>query len=223
MIDALRSWARKHTDEGRYSPVGITFHWVMAFLVLFQLGWGFYIGFMGVGGDKLAAYQVHSAVGLPILVLAVGRLGWRLLIPGPHNDADEQGVQTQIAYAIHYLFYLAFFGLPLTGWAMWSSVAEPGPLYLAGLVPWPQLPFDQLDIATRWAIMDVAEDVHHLLAWLLVLIVPLHVGAALKHHFWDRHDVLRGMIPEIPDSEDPRGGHRHKPREPRARPGSAGG
>lgn len=223
MIDALRSWARKHTDEGRYSPVGIAFHWVMAFLVLFQLGWGFYIGFMGVGGDKLAAYQVHSAVGLPILVLAVGRLGWRLLIPGPHNDADEQGVQTQIAYAIHYLFYLAFFGLPLTGWAMWSSVAEPGPLYLAGLVPWPQLPFDQLDIATRWAIMDVAEDVHHLLAWLLVLIVPLHVGAALKHHFWDRHDVLRGMIPEIPDSEDPREGHRHKPRGPRARPGSAGG
>lgn len=223
MIDALRRWARKHTEEGRYSPVGVAFHWVMAALVLFQLAWGFYIGFMGVGGDKLAAYQVHSAVGLPILILALGRLGWRLLIPGPINDADKQGAKTVIAHAIHYLFYLAFFGLPLSGWVMWSSVAEPGPLYLAGVLPWPQLPLDDLDLTTRWAVMDVAEDVHHLLVWMLVVIVPLHVLAALKHHFWDRHDVLRGMLPEIPDAEDPREEHRHIPRAPKAQPESAAG
>lgn len=223
MIAALRSWARKHTEEGRYSPVGIAFHWVMAFLVLFQLGLGFYIGFMGVGGSKLAAYQLHSAAGLPVLLLAIGRLAWRLLIPGPVNDADKQGAQTQIAYAFHYLFYICFFGLPLSGWVMWSSVAEPGPLYLAGVLPWPQFPLDALGLATRWAIMDVAEDAHHLLVWLLVVTVPLHVGAALKHHFWDRHDVLRGMLPEIPDAEDPRAGHQHKPREPKFPNGSGGG
>lgn len=219
MIEVLRSWARKHTDKGRYSPVGIAFHWVMAALVVFQLGWGFYIGFMGVGGDKVAAYQVHSAVGLPILLLAVGRLCWRLLIPGPQNDADRLGVQTKLARAIHYIFYLCFFGLPLSGWAMWSSFAEPGPLYLAGVLPWPPLPLEELDLTTRLAIMDVAEDVHHLLAWLLAIIVPLHVGAALKHHFWDRHDVLRGMLPEIPDWEDPREAHLHKSREPHVRRG----
>ncbi len=223
MIDRLRAWARTHTEEGRYSPVGIAFHWVMALLVLFQLGWGFYTGMMGVGGDKLLAYQVHSAVGLPILLLAIGRLGWRLLIPGPHNDADEQGFQTWIAYAIHYVFYLCFFGLPLSGWAMWSAYAEPGPLYLAGVFPWPQLPLDQLPLATRWALMDIAEDVHNLLVWLLVVTVPLHVAAALKHHFWDRHDVLRGMLPEIPDEEDPLEDQRHRPREPRFRSPSAAG
>ena len=37
----------------------------------------------------------------------------------------------------------------------------------------------------------------------LALLVPLHVGAALKHHFWDRHDVLEGMLPEIPDDPGP--------------------
>lgn len=223
MIERLRAWARTYTDAGLYSPVGIAFHWVMALLVLFQLGWGFYTGFLGVGGDKVWAYQVHSAVGLPILLLAVGRIVWRLLIRGPHNDADEQGVQTRIAYAVDFLFYVAFFGLPLSGWAMWSSVAEPGPLYLAGILPWPQLPFDQLDLALRWSIMDAAEDVHHLLAWLLVVTVPLHVGAALKHHFWDRHDVLHAMLPEVPDSEDPREARRHNSRERRFRARSADG
>ncbi|EPR11302.1 hypothetical protein M527_04270 [Sphingobium indicum IP26] len=217
MIQALRKWAREHTERSRYSPVGIAFHWIMAFLVMFQIGWGYYTSWLPAGGDKLRGYEVHSMIGLPILLLALARLGWRLMIPGPVNDADKQGWQTKIAYAMHYVFYIAFFGLPLSGWAMWSSIAEPGPLYLAGLVPWPQLPFDQLELTTRWQIMDLAEDVHHLLVIVLLLIIPLHVAAALKHHFWDRHDVLRGMLPEIPDAEDPRGGETRKPREPRTR------
>lgn len=214
MIGRLRAWARAHTERDRYSPIGILFHWVMAFLVLFQLGWGWYTGYLAPGGDKLVAYQVHSAAGLPILILALLRFAWRLVIPGPVNDADRQGWQTQAAYVTHYLFYLCFFGLPLSGWAMWSAVEGSGPLYLAGFMPWPQMPFDKLPLEMRWTIMDLAEDVHLALVILLAALVPAHVGAALKHHFWDRHDVLRGMLPEIPDAEDPREGQRHRPRPP---------
>jgi cytochrome b561 len=221
MIRNLRAWARSHTERSRYSPVGIGFHWVMAFLVIFQLGWGYYTSWLPAGGDKIYGYEVHSAVGLTILLLALGRFGWRLMIPGPVNDADRQGWQSYAAYALHYVFYITFFGLPLSGWAMWSSVAEPGPLYVAGRLPWPQLPFDQMPLTMRWRIMDMAEDVHHVLVITLLLIIPLHVVAALKHHFWDRHDVLRGMLPEIPDVEDPQGAPPHRPREPRIPNGKA--
>jgi cytochrome b561 len=216
MIEKLRIWARKHTEQDRYSPVGIVFHWVMAALVLFQLGWGFYTDWLFPGGDKIRAYQVHSAAGLPILVLALFRGAWRIVIPGPINMADRLGWQTIIAYRTHFLFYLSFFALPLSGWVMWSSIAEPGPLYLAGVLPWPQLPLGSLDVMTRFAILDVAEDVHHAFVILLLVLIPAHAGAALKHHFWDRHDVLRGMLPEIPDWEDPRAAQRHKPRPPRS-------
>src|SRR3546814_2926422 len=105
---------------------------------------------MPVGGDKLYAYQVHSAAGLPVLLLAIGRVAWRLIIPGPVNDADRQGLQTNAAYAIHYLFYACFFGLPISGWVMWSSIAAPGPLYLAGVLPWPRLPLEELPVWSRW-------------------------------------------------------------------------
>jgi cytochrome b561 len=216
MIEALRRWARKHTERDRYSPVGIVFHWVMAALVLFQLGWGWYASDLMPGGDKLRAYEIHSAVGLPILILALLRLAWRIVIPGPVNDADRQGWQTRIAYVTHYSFYICFFGLPLSGWMMWSSVAEPGPLYLAGVVPWPQLPFDELSLTARWRILDVAEDIHLILILTLLVLIPAHVGAALKHHFWDRHDVLRGMLPEIPDAAPGPGAQQHKPRLPRS-------
>nr|WP_314444281.1 cytochrome b/b6 domain-containing protein [uncultured Sphingomonas sp.] len=201
MIEGLRAWGNSYTKRGRYSPVGIAFHWVMAALVLFQLGWGFWTDWMMPGGDKVFAYQVHSAAGLPILLLAVGRIAWRILVTDPYNDADRQGLQTKIAHVTAMLFYVTFFTLPLSGWVMWSSVASPGSLYLAGILPWPQVPLDGFEPATRYLILDLAEDVHIASVILLLLLVPAHVGAALKHHFWDRHDVLQGMLPEIPDWE----------------------
>ena len=201
MIERLRAWGNSYTSRGRYSPVGIAFHWVMAALVLFQLGWGFWTDLMMPGGDKVIAYQVHSAAGLPVLLLAIGRIFWRALITDPYNDADRQGWQTRVAHATAILFYITFFTLPLSGWVMWSSVAAPGPLYLGGVIPWPQIPLESVDPLTRYALLDLAEDVHSGSVILLLVLIPAHVGAALKHHFWDRHDVLRGMLPEIPDWE----------------------
>jgi len=210
MIERLRAWGNSYTDRGRYSPVGIAFHWIMAALILFQLGWGFWTDWMMPGGDKVTAYQVHSAAGLPILLLAIGRMIWRRLIDDPYNDADTQGWQTTIAHVTAYLFYVAFFTLPLSGWLMWSSVAS-GPLHLAGIVPWPQVPLQGLEPLTRFAILDLAEDVHIASIILLLVLIPVHAGAALKHHFWDRHDVLRGMLPEIPDWEGHPGAPPHSP------------
>lgn len=220
MIERLKAWAGKYNDRGRYTPVGIAFHWVMAAMILFQLGWGFYIGTMGVGGDKIAAYEVHSAVGLPILILAIGRFAWRsILLPGPINDADKiEGVQALIAHFTVVLFYVSFFALPLSGWVMWSSLPSPGPLYLGGVVPWPELPLGSLPVLTRLKILDAAEDIHQVLVWMLVFIVPLHVGAALMHHFVKGHDVLSAMLPQIPDSEDPREEPPHMPKQPPFRP-----
>lgn len=220
MIERLRAWGNSYTTRGRYSPVGIAFHWVMAALVLFQIGWGFWTDWMMPGGDKIAAYQLHSAAGLPILLLAIGRMAWRILIDDPYNDADDQGWQTRIAHATAMLFYITFFTLPLSGWVMWSSVAAPGPLYLGGLIPWPQVPLGELPPGTRYLILDLAEDVHTGSVILLLLLIPAHVGAALKHHFWDRHDVLQGMLPEIPDWEDRRTAPKHSGPAKRPRQGS---
>jgi cytochrome b561 len=158
---------------------------------------------MAVGGDKLRGYEVHAEVGLLILVLAGLRLVWRLIVPPPINDADTLGWQTKVADVTHVLFYICFFLLPISGWMMWSALDAARPLSLAGVLPWPQMPFEGLSHALQWWILDHAETIHHLLVILLALLVPAHVGAALKHHFWDHHDVLEGMLPEIPGDDEP--------------------
>ena len=223
MIRRLRAWGNSYTKRGRYSPVGIAFHWIMAALILFQLGWGFWADWLMPGGDKVRAYEVHSAVGLPILLLFFFRAAWRLLIDDPYNDADRLGWKTAVAHVTAYLFYLTFLTLPLSGWVMWSSVAPPGPLSLGGFVPWPQVPLDSLSDPARYRILDLAEDVHVASVILLLVLIPAHAGAALKHHFWDHHDVLQGMLPEVPDWEDEREVKRPAPKGPGSRRESKAG
>lgn len=216
LIGRLRRWAEGYTSKGHFSPVGIVFHWVMAVLILFQLGLGWAMTLMmPVGGDKLRWFEIHSAIGLAIFILAILRLAFRVLVKDPFNDADTQGWRTTFAYVVEHLFYVCFIFLPLTGWAMWSAYAPAGPLLVGGLMPWPQLPFEELPLLWQFRVMGVSESLHLLLVWLLMILTPLHVAAALKHHFFDRSDVLEGMLPEVPDWNDPRAGVRHSPRDAR--------
>ena len=203
MIDRLivnvLEWAAGHTDEGRYSPVAIVFHWTMAVLVLFQLVWGWWMGRLPVGGDKVAAHDLHYLVGVLMLVLIIGRASWRALAPGPINDADKPGRESTAAHVTHYVFYTCLFGLPLSGWAMISATAREQDLSLVGFVPWPLIPFGDLGLVTRWRIEAVAEWMHWGRVLTLLLLIPIHVGAALKHHFIDRDDVVHGMLPILPE------------------------
>ncbi len=197
-IERVLEWAAGHADEGRYSPVGIVFHWTMAALVLFQLFWGWWMNRLRVGGDMIAAYDLHYGTGVLMLVLAVARLGWRLLAPGPINDADKPGWQSTVAHVTAWVFYICLLGLPLSGWAMISATAREFQPKLLGLVSWPLMPMQDLTNSQRWAIEAAAEWMHWGLIVTLLLLIPMHVGAALKHHFIDRDDVVHGMLPVLP-------------------------
>jgi cytochrome b561 len=177
--------------------VGVAFHWVMAAMILFQLWWGWRISRLPVGYEKLEAYELHSQLGMAILTLTLLRMIWRLMIPGPVNDADKPGWQSTAAHATHFAFYACLLGLPLSGWAMMSATAREQDLSIAGIAPWPQLPFGGFDPAQRWAIEAWAEQVHFGFIVLILVLIPLHIGATLKHEIVDRDDVLKGMLPGV--------------------------
>ncbi len=197
----IRKWAVSYTKTGKYSPIGVWFHWIMAGLVLFQLGSGWLMSRYPVGGSKLAVYELHSEIGLGILLLAILRFVWRLFIPDPINEADAPGWQRSAARLTHYLFYGLFALLPLSGWAMWSAIQPVEPLRIGGLIAVPPMPFHSLSPAWQFQVLDWAESLHVWGVVGLALLVPLHVGAALKHHFWDRDDTVRGILPEVRDDE----------------------
>ena len=201
LSERLRRWSQSYRDRGKYTPVGVAFHWTMAALVVYQLASGWWMQRYLVGPDKLDAYQAHSSVGLTILLVGALRLLWRLIVPGPINDADNQGWRSGVAHAIHAVFYTLFVLLPLSGWMLWSAIQPAEPLYLAGLVAVPEMPFQDLSPAWQFRILNMAEDVHVICVVVLALLVPAHAAAAVKHHFWDRDDVFEGMLPEVPNTD----------------------
>lgn len=219
MIRRIQRWSQSYRDRGKYTPVGVAFHWVMAAVVIYQLVSGWMMQRYPVGPDKLDVYKLHSEIGLTLLVLGILRLLWRLMVPGPINEADNKGWRSTIAHATHAVFYALFTLLPLSGWAMWSAIQPARPLHLAGILPVPAMPFHSVSPEWRYWLLDTAENIHVVGVIVLTLLVPAHAAAAIKHHFWDRDDVLEGMMPEVPDArQHPEGPHYSAPSAPSPAP-----
>jgi len=220
--ETLGEWAESYRRRGRYTPVGVAFHWIMAAVVIFQLASGWMMQRYPVGGDKIEAYRLHSEIGLSLLLLGAMRLFWRLAVPGPINAADRMGWKTTVAHGLHVTFYALFVILPVSGWVMWSAIQPPMPLTLGGLMEIPPMPFAELTPEWQFRLLDWAEDVHAAGMIVLTAMIPVHAVAAIKHHFWDRDEVLKGMLPEVPDDPSHPAGSQHTPPQLQARAHATG-
>jgi cytochrome b561 len=96
-------------------------------------------------------------------------------------------LERTLAGATHLAFYVLLFAMPLTGWMMSSAKNYSVSWY--GLFTWPNL------IGQNEAAFKFLKSTHDILSVVLLVIAVLHVLAALKHHFWNRDDVLVRMLP----------------------------
>lgn len=95
--------------------------------------------------------------------------------------------ERRAAAASHFLLYAAMLALPLSGWVINSAAGVPFSIYW--LVPLPAIvPADR-------HVASVAAIAHMVIGILLVALLVAHVGAALRHHFIQRDDVLARMLP----------------------------
>jgi cytochrome b561 len=108
------------------------------------------------------------------------------------NQTPELATETKpwervLANISHLLLYALIFAMPLTGWMM--SSAKNYPVSWFKLFQFPDL------VAPAEQTFHQMHDLHHLLFDVLVGVALLHVAGALKHHFIDRNDVLKRMLP----------------------------
>jgi len=171
----------------RYSTVAQIFHWIIAALIVTQFALAWTAEDLPLGMHKLALYARHKSFGMTILILAILRLLWRLKNPPPPLPDGMTPVERLLARATHIAFYVLLFAMPLTGWMM--SSAKNYSVSWFGLFTWPNL------IGTNEHAFDLLRSTHDWLSDALLAIAVLHILAALKHHFWNKDDVLRRMLP----------------------------
>lgn len=179
----------------RYGYIASALHWVMVAGIVAQY-------FLAEAAEEnehdpagsFDAAAMHTSIGLTILALAVLRVLWRVVELPPSHPQTMKRYERVLARSAHIAFYVLLFALPLTGWAL--ATADGQAISFFGLFDLPQLRIGaQLPIAGGTLTEEQLEEVHEVLFNGLLALAVVHIAAALKHHFIDRDNVLRSMLP----------------------------
>lgn len=166
-------------------------HWLVAVLVLGLVAVGFsMVWLVSDLGRKFELYQLHKSFGVLVLALVLLRLFWRRLNPVvPALPGNLRPWERTAALFTHRGFYVLLLLMPITGWLTASASPLGIPTSVFGLFTLPN------PVGPNATVESVLSFAHATLAVVLVLLLALHVGAALKHHFVLRDDVLARMLP----------------------------
>jgi len=171
-----------------YDRVARTLHWTIGALIIVNLT-------IGILHDPLGkifpAMPIHKSIGFTVLALSLVRLGWRIGHPNPPLPASIPGWEKIAATTLHWIFYALMIGMPLTGWVF--SSAGKYPIDFFGLFEIPKLAVDR-----SMPIVGATHEAHELLGISWAVLLLIHIGAALRHHFILKDGVLYRMWRSAP-------------------------
>ena len=152
------------------------------------------IGLLTFGLETMGGHNarflpsLHASAGFVLLALVMLRIVWRLRNPPPALPTNSSWIMVLMARLSHLALYAAMVLLPLTGWLAYTEHVRRSlgmdPAKLFWMFKIPLLP-------------DFGINFHFIHKWggkVVLALVALHAIAALKHHFFDRDDVLRHMM-----------------------------
>ena len=183
-------------DRTRYDAVAIALHWLVVALIIASWALGLYMVELPLSPQKLKYISWHKWLGVTIFLTALWRVAWRVTHPAPPPPDSMPSWQCVAMGVSHLLLYLLVIVIPLTGW-LFSSASGVPTVYLG----WVQIPDV---VANDKLFAEQLRQAHVSLNVMLSVIVCIHVVAALKHHFFDRDEVLVRMLPFLRQP----GGHR---------------
>lgn len=178
--------ALKNT-RSRYGLLSMVLHWFMALLIIALSGVGIYMVRLPISLAKLKWYGYHKEFGMLVLMLLIVRGLWRMINIIPRLPDHIPCWQQISARMMHRLFYFFMVTVPMTGWLLTSSAGLPAAFF--GFFVFPDM------LSANKGLMKSFTVLHMWLSYALIGAIVVHTLAALKHHFYDKDDVLRGILP----------------------------
>ncbi|MGE5150909.1 MAG: cytochrome b [Rhodospirillaceae bacterium] len=170
-----------------YTPVARILHWLTALAVLGLIGLGLWMVDLPIGLTKLYAFAWHKWIGLTVLLLTLLRWAWRALHPPPELPKSVTPWERALAPWAHILLLVLLLALPISGWLM-SSAGGVKVIWF-GYLPMPDLVSRDPDL------FATLRTLHHWLAWTLMGVLVLHLGAVVRHDMLRRDGIFRRMSP----------------------------
>jgi cytochrome b561 len=170
-------------------PLGMRIlHWLMAALILGNIVVGILLEDMDDETRGIFRSN-HKSVGLLVLLLLMARLWLRMRnqLQGklPDYSFMKSGLERMAAKAGHFLIYALIFFIPFSGYI--SSNMFGYPVNLFG-IPFPTLIGKNVETA------KLIFETHGLMAYILLVLIVLHVAAVIKHIIKDKYPVHKRMM-----------------------------
>lgn len=182
----------KTDTEDTLSLTSRSLHWLVGVVIIGLVITGVYME----SQEVWALYPWHKSIGMLILLPALARVLWRLRNGLPSNIAVIRfGWQQPLVRAVHLTLLALTLLMPLSGMMMSGfggyGLAVFG-LELVAANPDPANPGQV--IAFNATLSELAYYLHGAGGTALMVLISVHVLAALKHHFVDRDRVLKRML-----------------------------
>jgi cytochrome b561 len=174
------------TDRLHYGTTAKVFHWLIVALLVAQYLIGWFMPDIHRGMKPGDAMTWHISVGMAILILIVLRFVWRLT----HPVAPESSLarwQRLSSEAMHWLLYILVLLTTISGWLFASFRGWSISFFF--MMPLPMLSGENptaIRAINHW---------HQKFEWTLLILIGLHVAAALTHLFVHRDRVMHRMLP----------------------------
>lgn len=173
-------------DQQKYTSVAIWLHWIIGIAILLQLGLGlFMVDIPKDTPDRAWYFNLHKSIGVTLALFILLRIWWRLGHRPPPLDRLIPEWQVVASKISHWVLYLCMIAMPMTGLIMSSyskyGVKAWGLKIIAGT--------DDKAAREFWLAL------HEFTSEILMVVIALHVIAALKHLIVEKNGVFQRMLP----------------------------
>lgn len=177
--------------EKNWGAVSKFIHWVIALCIITAM-------LTAIVNNQLAAegwqrelatelINVHRSCGITALFLGILRIIWLLVSRRPQLPDNLNNFDRKSAVISHRAIYALALLVPITGWMATSAFGTTFEWFYLFEVTNP--------LGKNRGLVPYFYHAHWILYHLLLVLVILHVGAAFWHHFSQKDDVLRKMLP----------------------------
>ena len=174
----------QHDSKSAYGWISILLHWSTAILIIAL----WFIGkSIAAAGDEAADARrgLHVSLAASAWLLVLVRIAWRIRQGHPHLRGQSDRIHG-IAKAVHYSSLLAVAVMLMTGPLIVWARGYPINVFDVFSIPAPIGPSDGL--------ADSVFRAHAAAATILIVLIVVHIGGALKHLMFHDDETFVRMI-----------------------------
>lgn len=170
------------STNSRYGSIAMAFHWLTALAIAALMVTGQMMDGLQDATRQIAILQWHVPMGLTVLLLTLGRIGWWLWADR-HPAPLGTGWQALAAKAGHAALYALMLVMTLSGVALMALSGAGEVVFFGSTAPLPEFG----DYLPRIP--------HGLGAKLMLGLVLVHVAAAIWHQRVKRDGAMTRILP----------------------------